>query len=211
MSGNNPLQNIPPSYLYGEYADDSDLKAMRDAYIKEAQGIFLWLQNTAIADYRNDPISAELLDFVGAGLYNMTRNIPIIGGSGSYKGAFADVAFGDAEFAGGTYTAGSATSIVLTDDQFRRAITWNIYSGDTWTFSTSWLRRRIARFMFSANGYDTATVEQQQLVSVAWPTLRTADVVVTSTDTDLVTLLQNGLGNGYLQAPIGYTFNVSAA
>ena len=211
MSDTTPLQNAPNSYLYGEYADDPDIKATRDAYYAQAQGLFSWLQNNPIADYRNDPISSQLLDFVGAGLYNMTRNVPVVGTGGSYKGAFADVTFSEVAFAGGTYTAGSSTTIVLTDDQFRRSITWNIYTGDGWTFSTPWLRRRLARFIFSANGYDIATVDQQQLVSIEWPQLRTANITIASSMPDLITLLQNGLGNGYLKVPIGYTFNIAAA
>jgi hypothetical protein len=211
MSGSIPLQSAPPSYLYGEYADDADLQATRDAYNEEANGLFQWLQTTAIADYRNDPVSGVLLDFVAAGLYNMTRNVPIILSGGSARGAFADVALADSPFAGALFTTGSAVILSLTDDQFRRALTWNIYSGDGWTFSTPWLRRRLARFAFSANGFDDQNVADQQAVSIKWTALRTATIVITGAAATIVSILQSGLSSGYLQAPIGYSFNVSAA
>jgi len=204
------LQNAPPSYLYGEYADDTNLQATRQAYNQEANGLFQWLQTVPIADYRNNPISSTLLDFVAEGLYNMQRKVLVAATRSNIKGAFADVAMGDAAFADGEYSEATATVITLNDDQFRRAITWNIYSGDGWIFSTPWLRRRIARFMFGTNGNDVSQVGDQQYISIQWTALRTATIYITapSADTVIAGVLQTGLTSGYLQSPIGYLFNI---
>lgn len=202
----------PPAYLYGQYNNDPDIQATRDAYNQEAQYIFNWLQTNPIADYRGDPISGPLLDFVAQGLYNMTRRVQVASTLGGVKGSFGDAAFGTSEFAGGTYQEPDSQAISLSDDQFRRAITWNIFSGDGWTFSTNWLRRRIARFIFGVDGASDINVDDQQLISIMWTSLRTATVYVTSpaSSATLTGLLLIGISNNYLQTPIGYDIIIVA-
>ena len=42
----------------------------------------------------------------------------------------------------------------VTDDVFKRILTWHFYKGDGKNFSVRWLKRRIWRFLQGANGTD---------------------------------------------------------
>lgn len=51
------------------------------------------------------------------------------------------------------------------DDLFRRVITWHFFKGDGMVFNTTWLKRRIMRFLFGVDGINF-NVEQTYRVSV---------------------------------------------
>lgn len=205
------LLNAPQSYLYGEYRDDPDLRATRTAYNQEANGIFQWMQQNPVADYRSSAVGSNLLDWVGLGLYNMSRKVLVSSSGGGATGSFGDVVMGHSPFAGGKITAPTSLALNLSDDQYRRAITWTIYAGDGWVFNTDWLRRRIARFMFVADGYGEFQVADLQLISIQWIGLRSANVFITAPamSSALALILSVGLSTGYLQIPLGYTINIT--
>lgn len=205
------LVSPPKSYLYGQYADDKSLKATRDAYNTESSDIFSWMQTTPISDHRSDKITGNLLDWLAGGIYNMSRKVMVSATTGTVTGSIGDVVLGDVPLADGNVTQPNNIAINLSDDQFKRSITWNTYSGDGWIFNTDWLRRRITRFMFSANGYSDFNVADMQLVDIRWTDIRTASIFVTAPALSSVvaSILSIGINNGYLQTPIGYTFNVS--
>jgi hypothetical protein len=203
------LQNIPPSYQYGQYQLDPNVQASVDAFNGEAEGIFYWLQNYPIADYRTDPISGDLLSWVGLGLYNMPRTVQV---STVYNRSLsiADSPYGNIAFASTDYQNFTSTVLNLTDDQYRRCITWNIYSGDGWVFNTTWLRNRVARFLYSADGYSDITIGELSNVNINWLGDRQAQIFAVTQDTALVDLMNIAILNEYLQTPLGYNFTLTA-
>jgi hypothetical protein len=46
------------------------------------------------------------------------------------------------------------TTYNISDDVFKRILTWDIYKGDGKRFSSHWLKRRIMRFLVGVNGTD---------------------------------------------------------
>lgn len=201
------LQQPPQSYLYGEYSDDQDLVASRKVFNAQVQSIYSWLINTCLSDYRQDPVSGALLDWVGLGVYGMARRLTIPGSGGLVKSPWADGAWAEAVWAGLVVNRDGASVVNLTDDLFRRALTWNTYLADGSVFTTTWLRRRVIRFLYGANGFDVNTANWYSSISIEWVDARQAKVVLPGdTPQDLLLVLSYGLSTGYLRTPIGYTF-----
>lgn len=137
------------SYLYFQYNDDIYLQAFVNSYNILSQQYVDWFININLPIYTNSKINGDLLDWVGQGLYGLSR--PSIG-------IFLDILFGtynSYQYNLAKYNDFSAiVNYTLTDDQYKRLITWNFYKGDGKNFSISWLKRRIERFLFGVNGTD---------------------------------------------------------
>lgn len=159
------LTSVIPSYLYQEYSDDDDLQGFVAAQNQCQQDYVDTFNALNLPIYTQDPVSDLLLDWVGGGLYGMNRPAlstgqPILMGPLNTWGpnwifpmwgtvpADAQVQFGlnELQFL-------STTDIVVTDDDlYRRILTWHFYKGDGKYFNINWLKRRIWRFLFGANG-----------------------------------------------------------
>lgn len=150
--GYEPLQASLPAYPYLQYSDDDDISAFFTAYTQLAQSYLDWFNANPLSVYTNPSISGELLDWTGEGIYGMAR--PVISTqSTTTSGSLTTEPL--------TYLAlteyfvqTSGTSVVATDDLYKRSLTWNLFSGDGKQMSVIWLRRRIARFLYGANGQD---------------------------------------------------------
>ncbi|HHR1377797.1 TPA: hypothetical protein ACS3HB_005189, partial [Citrobacter freundii] len=55
--------------------------------------------------------------------------------------------------------------VVVSDDLFKRIMTWNFYKGDGFYFTIPWLKRRIMRFLTGVNGVDVVN-DQHWSISV---------------------------------------------
>ncbi|WP_293600716.1 hypothetical protein [Polynucleobacter sp. 39-46-10] len=158
-----PLASIMPSYLYQQYADDDDLQAFVNSYNSLTQSYLDWFNQTPLAIYTNQSISGTLLDWCATGIYGISR--PYLSTvknsiSGEYDTVSYDV---------GVYNASikkqSGTSSLVSDDIYKRVLTWHLYLGDGYQMSLVWLKRRIARFLYGAGGQDI-TVDDLQHVSL---------------------------------------------
>lgn len=148
------LQDIIPSYLYQEYNDDDDLQAFVRAYNEYAQAFLDWFIELDLPIYTKAPVSGALLDWVAEGLYGMAR--PSLGGSDAMDliGPYDTYAYN--ELGANEFVVGASISaaFVITDDVFRRILTWHFYKGDCKVFNIRWLKRRIVRFLLGTNGQD---------------------------------------------------------
>jgi hypothetical protein len=139
-----------PSYLYQEYSDDSDLQAFVAAYNSMMQDIIDTLLNLNLPIYTKDPISGALLDWVGQGLYGISR--PSL--TYSFPRIFGP--YNTYEYNVQTYNQyvyQFPDDIALTDDDiYRRVITWHFHKGDGKYFSVEWLKKRVMRFLLGING-----------------------------------------------------------
>jgi hypothetical protein len=143
------LQDIIPSYLYQEYNDDDDLQAFVRAYNTYAQSFLDWFTTLDLPIYTKAPVEGALLDWVAKGLYGIARPALPAGGP-SLIGPYNTDEYDDLEYNGFTVSPGSGFDI--TDDIFRRIITWHFFKGDCKVFDVRWLKRRIMRFLLGTDG-----------------------------------------------------------
>ena len=191
--------DIIKSYPYVQFADDENITAWFDAYNTYAQQYLDWFNNTPLAVYTRSEISGALLDWVANGVYGCYRT---------------PMAFGNSRSIGplNTYTPNyipfnpvkelsDVTSFTMTDNIFKRVITWNFYKGDGVQISIPWLKKRIARFI-GLNFMD---------ISVTVGASKSVMVKVTGADSETLSYLQSIMQLSLVNLPIGYTFTVEAA
>ena len=159
-----PIQNVPRAYPYDQYSDDPNVSAFFTAYTQIAQGYLQWYNQNCLGLYTGQ--SGPLLDWIGPNLYGLPR--PVVGTqSQTQQGAIGT-------FASGTQAIGinkitrNDTAQSVSDDIYKRYLTMWLYMGDGKQMSIDWIRRRVARFLFGANGSDIPVQDIQQ-VSVAIP------------------------------------------
>jgi hypothetical protein len=141
----------PPAYLYQQYADDDNVRAFFTAYNIYAQAYPDYFNNLNLPIYTQ--LSGPLLDWVAAGLYGITRPQLPAGQGIAPMGPYNSWAFNTLPFNG--FRPGQAATYTSTsDDTFKRIITWAFWKGDGKTFTPSWLKRRINRFLYGVNGTD---------------------------------------------------------
>lgn len=158
----NSLQEIAPAYLYTEYADDSDLQAFVTSYNQITQSYLDWFNTTPIGVYTSPNIAGNLLDWVGNGVYGIER---------PYLSSISKKTVGGATNTASTNTAAtnsrktiqSGTSQGVTDDVYKRVLTWHSYLGDGRQMSVPWLKKRVARFIYGSYGADIPVSEIQNI------------------------------------------------
>jgi hypothetical protein len=205
------------AYLYEQYADDDDLQAFVDAYNQATQAYITWFSSVSLPFYPG--LSDALLDWVAKGLYDMER--PAVESQGTPAvGALNTEVLNVAAL--NTFTAPTAaTYYTLSDDVFKRIITWNFYKGDGKRFTIRWLKRRVMRFLAGADGLDpspwysgfTVGCENTTAISVSIAsgtvtvTINQATLASLITVTpQLLTLFQDIFQAGILDLPAQYTY-----
>lgn len=191
--------DIIKSYPYVQFSDDENITAWFDAFNDYAQQYLDWFNNTPLAVYTGSGITGDLLDWVANGVYGCYRT---------------PIAFGNSHSIGplNTYTPNyipfntkrdlsDVTSFTMTDDIFKRVITWNFYKGDGVQLSIPWLKKRIARF----------TDLNFMNISVTVGESRSVLIKITGADSGILSYLQSIMQLSLVNLPIGYTFTVEAA
>lgn len=154
-------QAIIPSYLYQQYKDDPDLVPFVAAFNDMAQEYLDWFRLLDLPIYTNAQCSGAMLDWVGAGIYGIPRP-NLSSGNVQKAGQLNTQKFDVAQF-NATVSNSTVQNIATTDDIYKRILTWNLYRGDGFTFNTRWLKRRVARFLFGANGADVSITDTNQI------------------------------------------------
>jgi hypothetical protein len=144
------LQNTVRSYLYAQYSDDDDLQAFVNAYNTLTQQYALWMSNINLAVYTSDNIQNSLLDWVAEGLYGMKRGALSTGHSKTV-GPLNTYAFNTLVL-NKLLTIPPSDYQMMSDDIFKRVLTWHLYKGDGKVFDIRWLKRRIMRFLTGEDG-----------------------------------------------------------
>lgn len=139
------------AYPYVQYQGDDAVSAFFDAYNIWAQAYTDWFNNLNLPIYTSPPVAGTLLDWVAQGLYGIARPaLPTSIGAPS-EGPVNTFQVNNLTVNG--YKPGLPDSYeVVSDDFFRRIITWRFYKGDGKAFSPRWLKRRLNRFLSGANG-----------------------------------------------------------
>src|ERR1700677_4526539 len=202
-----PLQTILPAFPYQWCADDTNICAFFTAYNQIAQSYLNWQNSTPLALYTSPNISGPLLDWIGQGIYGITR--PVISTlSTSSVFAALDAVPLDTIAIDGSSSSSTGSAFLANDDFYKRLITWQTYIGDGRTFNAMVLRKRIARFLYGANGTDI-TASQAQAVSVASTGETTYTINVPSAANPASTYFQELFNQGTLSFPFMLTGTVS--
>lgn len=204
-SGPTGTKAIIPAYLYQEYNDDEDCQAFVDAYNLMAQQYLDWFNTINLPVYTG--LSGSLLDWVAEGLYGMRRpNVAFTQVQGI--GAFNTYTLNFIPF-DGTKNLTTSTVYQVTDDIFKRILTWSFYKGDGKQFTISWLKRRVMRFLGGLNGVDPG-VDQTYQVSVSFHDSSTVNITVSGGIIPLTyaQLMRAALISGVLPLPFQYTYNI---
>lgn len=147
-----PMQSVIPAYLYTQYADDPNVAAFFTVINQIGQGYLNWFNQTPMAVWTSPSVSGSLLNWIGSNLYNTPR--PVISSeSSSSSGAMATDPMATQAMASFILNT-SGTAQAASDDLYKRTLTWIRYKGDGFQATIEWLRRRIARFLYGANGSD---------------------------------------------------------
>ena len=158
------LTTIAPAYLYWQYSDDDDLQAFVISYNSLMQGYLDWFNTTNLADYSSPAISNALLDWVGQGLYGYARPLLITQTvTGNIRGQYGSVFYGKQAYALLTKQIQAGTAVLVSDDVYKRALTWHLYLGDGKQMSMQWMKRRLARFLYGVDGTDISINELQNI------------------------------------------------
>ena len=65
----------------------------------------------------------------------------------------------------GRKVVNQSEQVAVSDDLFKRIMTWNFYKGDGYYFTIPWLKRRIMRFLTGIDGVDVVN-DQRWSISV---------------------------------------------
>jgi len=163
-----PIQAVIPSYLYAQYNDDENLQSFVSTFNAMAQGYLQFAIQNNPGVYTNVNISGPFLDFVGSQLYGIQR--PATGTlTITKRGAWGSVPYLSLPY-GYMRVVESGSASLVSDDIYKRVLTWFLYLGDGKQMSVQWIKRRIARFLFGADGGDV-NVDTYFQVSVYQPSL----------------------------------------
>ena len=201
-----------PAYLYQQWQDQSrisqpsidSLNALFTAYNNLSQTNLNTINNLNLPIYTSPTITGALLDWVGTNLYGLPRpsiSTPVVfSNQGVYDTEPYDV---DSYNTNGV--ASPSSSYLVTDDYYKRILTWDFYKGDGFQYNTTWLKRRVKRFLFGVNGVAPA-IDETYEVSVTYtaPTSITITVPLTAAGTFLAAAIQDGV----LNVPFQYTYTV---
>jgi hypothetical protein len=207
------------SYLYTQYADDDDLQALVEAYNQGTQYFVDWFNNVNLPYYPG--LSGGLLNWVAEGLYGLQRT-QLASQLSSAKGALNTVALNTMVLNGSI--PASQTFYDLTDDIFKRILTWNLYKGDGRQFSVRWLKRRIIRFLVGTDGVDPNPADPgftigTETTSAVGVVISSGNIAVAIDQSALslqagvtpgvLQLFKAALEGGNLEMPLGYSIAVS--
>jgi len=147
-----PIQAVIPSYLYAQYNDDENLQAFVSTFNAMAQGYLKFAIQNNPGVYTNASISGPFLDYVGSQLYGIQR--PATGTlTITKRGAWGSVPYLSLPYGHISIVVSGSASLV-SDDIYKRVLTWFLYLGDGKQMSVPWIKRRVARFLFGADGGD---------------------------------------------------------
>ncbi len=183
------------------------LQAGAQGYLDEANALFL-------PDYlvQTEP----LLDWIGNSLYGQPRtdlqSTPPLT-SGPYNTIIINGNAGTTLFPLNTIKRiNQGTSVIVTDQAYKRIIQWNNYKGDGFQFTVRWLKRRVQRFIFGAAIYsDVTTPNWDQTYQVSVTFTDTYEVKITLSgvyNNQLATILQAAISSAVVLLPFQYTFTV---
>lgn len=238
-----------PIYPYSQYLDNDPASSTYvDPETQENIGTFFAVGNQYLQDVINwfstinlpvyDGLSNGTLSWVAAGVYGVTRPSLVVNEVTPPLGALATAALETLSLAQGTLGV-SPVFAPVSDDVFKRILTWAIYKGDNKRLNLQWLKRRIARFVgtdtvdteaisiglpnrpmaagpgaLATDALETVYLAYFGLISVPIVTPLDNNISITITTSGaynkfLALTLQSAIQSGIVEMPLGYNFTVT--
>ncbi|WP_275156364.1 hypothetical protein [Citrobacter portucalensis] len=157
------LEDIIRSYLYTQYNDDDNIRAFVTAYNTMAKNIYDWMKNANLPIFVGGYNAGDQLRWIARGIYGVKPPV-LSSGRQLVLGAFNTFTFNTVPF-NTRKVINQSEQVVVSDDLFKRIMTWNFYKGDGFYFTIPWLKRRIMRFLTGVNGVDVVN-DQHWSISV---------------------------------------------
>lgn len=227
------LTEIIPSYLYWQYQDEpvnneisgiyaiagvaiageaiagtypavnpkSDLQAFVDAYNELAQQMLNSMNLLGLPVYTG--LSGNMLDWAAEGIYGIQRPTLPVAVAFSPEGVYNTEAYNVLPYNWDVENL-SNQFYPVTDDYFKRIITWNFYKGDGFQYTTTWLKRRVKRFINGVNGVNP-DIQDTYEISV---TYAGNTVTISVADSYPALILQAAIDAGVVYLPFQYTYVV---
>jgi hypothetical protein len=211
------LANQIRAYAYQQYSDDPNITAWFAAYnfsvnyptpvegsptSPSAQNYLDLMNNLNLPNYSNK--TGDLLNWVAENIYGEIRHsLPI--GTSRPVGLIDTYAYDEETSNSYRIQFSDTTTFTVGDGVFKSIVQWNIFKGDGFQFTVTWLKRRVHRFLngnpFSQNTFD---------VSVTFTTA--TDVVITVPAISTYgTALQAAVASRTVLLPFQYQFSVVLA
>lgn len=172
------LTTIFPMYPYSQYAEDENIQAVFTSINSTAQTYLDWFVYTPLGVYTSSNISGPLLDWIGNGIYGITRPTYITTTASRQAGiSMHPIGLNAIDTA---YIKISGILNLATDDLYKRVLTWFLYRNDGLVPTLMWLRKRIARFLYGANGSDITVDYVQNISLVSQPLASPSAPMLTS-------------------------------
>ena len=157
------LEDIIRSYLYTQYNNDDNIRAFVTAYNTMAKNIYDWMRTANLPIFVGGYNSGDQLRWIARGIYGVKPPV-LASGRQLVFGAFNTFTFNTVPF-NTRKVINQSEQVVVSDDLFKRIMTWNFYKGDGFYFTIPWLKRRIMRFLTGVNGVDVVN-DQHWSISV---------------------------------------------
>ena len=201
------LTQVLPAYHYQQYTQDpysDDLQAFFTAYNNTSQ------QYLNATNSLNLPIytvqSYPLLDWTASSIYGMPR--PTLGVPFPFSplGVYDTVPYDTTAYSQDVKT--SPTNFYeVTDDYFKRILTWNFYKGDGFQYTTQWLKRRVTRFLYGVNGTDIPDIADIYNISVVYGSNNAITIHIPNIA--ISPFFQAAVASGVLQLPFEYSYTIT--
>ena len=157
------LEDIIRSYLYTQYNDDDNIRAFVTAYNTMAKNVYDWMKNANLPIFVGGYNAGDQLRWIARGIYGVKPPV-LSSGRQIISGPFNTLTFNSAPF-NTRKVINQSEQVIVSDDLFKRIMTWNFYKGDGFYFTIPWLKRRIMRFLTGVNGVDVVN-DQHWSISV---------------------------------------------
>ncbi|HAU5795902.1 TPA: hypothetical protein JD365_12680 [Citrobacter amalonaticus] len=157
------LDEIIKSYLYTQYNDDDDIRAFVTAYNAMAQDIYSWMLNANLPIFVGGYNAGDQLRWIARGIYGVKPPV-LVSAKQQVFGPYNTLRFNQLAF-NARNVVNDSEQVVVSDDMFKRIMTWNFYKGDGFHFTIPWLKRRIMRFLTGVDGVDIIN-DQRWSISV---------------------------------------------
>ncbi|ASN57529.1 hypothetical protein NP142_14265 [Salmonella enterica] len=157
------LSEIIKSYLYTQYNDDNDIRAFFTAYNAMAQEIYEWMIRANLPIFVGGYNAGDQLKWIAYGIYGVKPPV-LVSAKQQVFGAYNALNYSQLAF-NVRKVVNESEQVVVSDDLFKRIMTWNFYKGDGFYFTIPWLKRRIMRFLTGADGVDVVN-DQRWSISV---------------------------------------------
>lgn len=194
-------------YRFYQDRDKDDIKAFYDVYNEIANEYYTEYQSLILGLYTSPAINGTLLDFTALGIYGYLRPKMVMYTLENPEGDYNSFAYNTTPY--NQVEAYSVSNIsYLSDDWFKRVLTWNIYTGDGSQFTMTWLKRRLKRF-FEREGENTTPIDSDTSSYSVTVNNGTFTLNITTDDEDLLTFFQLGVEQNILHLPYTYSFKFS--